>query len=263
MAKDPAFLFYPNDFIGGTMGMTLEEKGAYLELLILQFNKGAFTIEQAKRALGEKFQNLWPHIIDKFSEVSGSYHNPRLKEEIEKRKSYSASRRKNREKKDMNNICVTYDKDMIKTGDTNVKTYVPHMENENENRNKDVNEDKGGVGEKEETLIPILLNIFSSKNRTYIRDQERDFPEMLKIIMFLSDGRLPVDKDPIINRWKGIVDFVSSHNFYRNYSIKQINTHIQNILQAKENGKNTGNTQKSDAGKQLINSTGFGKLRSH
>jgi len=38
MAKDPAFLFYPNDYIGGTMGMTFEEKGAYIELLMLQFN---------------------------------------------------------------------------------------------------------------------------------------------------------------------------------------------------------------------------------
>jgi len=26
MSKDPAFLFYPNDYIGGTMGMTFEEK---------------------------------------------------------------------------------------------------------------------------------------------------------------------------------------------------------------------------------------------
>ena len=43
MAKDPAFLFYPNDYIGGTMGMTFEEKGAYIELLMLQFNRGHMT----------------------------------------------------------------------------------------------------------------------------------------------------------------------------------------------------------------------------
>jgi hypothetical protein len=43
MSKDPAFLFYPNDYIGGTMGMTFEEKGAYMELLMLQFNRGHMT----------------------------------------------------------------------------------------------------------------------------------------------------------------------------------------------------------------------------
>lgn len=36
MTKSPAFLFYPGDWLGGTLGMTLEEKGAYMELLILQ-----------------------------------------------------------------------------------------------------------------------------------------------------------------------------------------------------------------------------------
>ena len=43
MAKDPAFLFYPNDWLGGTMGMTFEEKGAYMELLMMQFNRGHMT----------------------------------------------------------------------------------------------------------------------------------------------------------------------------------------------------------------------------
>ena len=58
MAKDPAFLFYPNDYMGGTLGMTLEEKGAYMELLILQFNKGHFTIDQAKKLLNGSFERL-------------------------------------------------------------------------------------------------------------------------------------------------------------------------------------------------------------
>jgi uncharacterized protein YdaU (DUF1376 family) len=39
MAKDPAFLFYPTDWLGGTMGMTFEQKGAYMNFLMLQFNK--------------------------------------------------------------------------------------------------------------------------------------------------------------------------------------------------------------------------------
>ena len=43
MARDHAFLFYPNDYIGGTMGMTLVEKVAYIELLMFQFNRGDMT----------------------------------------------------------------------------------------------------------------------------------------------------------------------------------------------------------------------------
>ena len=38
--KDPAFLFYSNDFLSGTMLMTDEETGQYIKLLCLQHQKG-------------------------------------------------------------------------------------------------------------------------------------------------------------------------------------------------------------------------------
>lgn len=79
MAKDPAFLFYPNDYMGGTLGMTLEEKGAYMELLILQFNKGHFTIEQAKKLLNGSFERLWDVVKEKFKEdETHGFFNERL-----------------------------------------------------------------------------------------------------------------------------------------------------------------------------------------
>ena len=40
MAKDPAFLFYPNDFDCATRFFTDEEVGIYLSLLIAQFQNG-------------------------------------------------------------------------------------------------------------------------------------------------------------------------------------------------------------------------------
>jgi hypothetical protein len=59
-------------------------------------------------------------IFSKFKKDNdGKFYNERLKEEIEKRKAYSESRRNNRKKKE----------DMIDIS----KTYVQHMENENEN----------------------------------------------------------------------------------------------------------------------------------
>jgi hypothetical protein len=61
-------------------------------------------------------------IFSKFKKDNdGKFYNERLKEEIEKRKAYSESRRNNRKKKE----------DMIDIS----KTYVQHMENENENEN--------------------------------------------------------------------------------------------------------------------------------
>lgn len=93
MAKDPAFLFYPNDWLGGTMGMTFEEKGAYMELLMLQFNRGHMTKDMIGRTVGQ----LWVNIKDKFKEDSdGCFYNERLEDEKNKRKAFSESRRNNR-----------------------------------------------------------------------------------------------------------------------------------------------------------------------
>ena len=121
--KDPAFLFYPGDWLGGTMGMTFEEKGAYFELLIFQFNNGSFTKAQAKHVLSICSTSIFEKIIKKFDFKNGLYFNNRLKQEIIKRKKYSASRRKN----------ATGKNKEIKN-----KTYAKHMENENKNENSKI-----------------------------------------------------------------------------------------------------------------------------
>jgi uncharacterized protein YdaU (DUF1376 family) len=92
MAKDPAFLFYPNDWLGGTLGMTFEEKGAYIELLMMQFNRGHMT----KHMIGQTVGQLWVNIEDKFQvDSKGLYFNKRLEIEKEKRKNFTESRRNN------------------------------------------------------------------------------------------------------------------------------------------------------------------------
>ena len=92
MSKDPAFLFYPNDYLGGTMGMTFEEKGAYIDLLMLQFNRGHMT----EHMIGHTVGQLWKNIKDKFiQDPTGLWYNVRLDEEKSKRMAFTQSRRNN------------------------------------------------------------------------------------------------------------------------------------------------------------------------
>lgn len=92
MAKDPAFLFYPGDWIAGTMGMTLEEKGAYMELLMAQFNQGHMTTHMVGRMVGQ----LWVNIQHKFvQDGEGKWYNVRLESEQLKRKQFTDSRKNN------------------------------------------------------------------------------------------------------------------------------------------------------------------------
>jgi hypothetical protein len=93
MGKDPAFLFYPNDWVGGTMGMTFEQKGAYMELLMAQFNRGHMTTDMIAQLVGQH----WDMIKVKFvQDENGLWYNQRLELEKERRKNYTQSRLNNR-----------------------------------------------------------------------------------------------------------------------------------------------------------------------
>jgi len=136
MGKDPAFLFYPNDWLGGTLGMTFEEKGAYLELLMLQFNRGHMTAHMIGQTVGQ----LWDKIKDKFvCDSNGLYYNERLESEVEKRRNYCESRKNNISGKNQysnNSGHMTTHTTSHMDGHT-----TGHMENENGNRNNSIDID--------------------------------------------------------------------------------------------------------------------------
>ncbi len=93
MAKDPAFLFYPGDWQGGTTGMSFEEKGAYMDVLMMQFNRGHMTEHMIRHVIGQ----LWVNIQCKFVQDSeGLWFNERLELEKDKRKSFVNSRFNNK-----------------------------------------------------------------------------------------------------------------------------------------------------------------------
>ena len=65
MAKDPAFLFYPGDWLGGTMTFNREQKGAYMDLLMVQFNSGHMCLDDIKAVLGPDFDTMWERKLKK------------------------------------------------------------------------------------------------------------------------------------------------------------------------------------------------------
>jgi uncharacterized protein YdaU (DUF1376 family) len=130
MAKDPAFLFYPNDWLGGTMGMTFEEKGAYMDLLMLQFNRGHMTSHMVGQVIGQLEAEVQAEILAKFKiDANGLYYNTRLDIEVEKRKTFIQSRN--------NNILG---KNQYTKSNGHMEAHMSghvtsHMENENEDVN--------------------------------------------------------------------------------------------------------------------------------
>lgn len=123
MAKDPAFLFYYQDFLVGTDDFKNEEVGAYIRCLCIQAAKGGISENHMKKICeSPQIQNV---IKKKFIwyQDEGVFRNDRLSEEIEKRRKYCESRSNN--KKGKKHIKITS------------KSYDQHMEDEDENEIED------------------------------------------------------------------------------------------------------------------------------
>ncbi len=138
MAKDPAFLFYSQDFITGTQFFTDEQLGKYTRLLCAQHQHGHLSEVQVNYIC----RTHDPTIMKKFTQdKNGLFFNERLDYEIKKRKSFCNSRREN--------ITKRYKEKETYISSTCVDHMYIHMENENENENENINETrKRGLGKK-------------------------------------------------------------------------------------------------------------------
>lgn len=137
MAKDPAFLFYPNDFTSGTQFFSNEQVGKYLRLLLAQHQHGHLTGKQMQIVCGGIAD---AEILEKFLiDSDGKYYNKRLDDEIVKRKKHS--------EKQKENANMRWHKNGIDLA----------MPLENRNRNKDVIINKKEKEEKNEIRENVFL----------------------------------------------------------------------------------------------------------
>lgn len=215
MAKDPAILFYTSDFLSGTFTLTDEQIGRYIKLLCLQHQKGFLTEKDMLNICKSYDEDIYL----KFVNENGKFYNKRMREEIEKRIKYSESRRNNRinkdsSKKDMNNIC---------------KSYVEHMENENENINEDIINNKSYIklfekvnlefklNNEFENLILTWLKYKSEKNQSY---KETGLKTLIKGLLKDSNNNIELARDMIENSMKNNYAGIFKVNAKQNNRLK-------------------------------------------
>lgn len=168
MGKDPAFLFYPGDWLGGVMTFSRSHKGAYMDLLMCQFNNGHMSLQDIKTVLGSDFPMWDEKLKGKFrQDDNGLFFNEKLENEATKRKKFTQSRKENLRHKD--NHTVT------------------RMENVNENKDCIENNEKKSNFENEWFLAfdEITIERFQMHYR----------PLGLNIDELLKDFRLKCDND--------------------------------------------------------------------
>lgn len=118
MAKDPAVLFYTNDFLSGVSSLTMEERGQYITLLALQHQNGHLS----KKAININVPNCSQDVLDKFLiDDNGLYYQKRMDEETEKRRLFVESRYANGYKggRPKNNLVVNHKDNHIEDEDVN------------------------------------------------------------------------------------------------------------------------------------------------
>jgi hypothetical protein len=166
--KDPAVLFYTQDFITGTILMTDEQRGKYILLLCLQHQNGKLTERDMLKICKEKDEDIW----NKFYQEDGYFYNKRMLLETQKRNNYTESRRRNLQK--------------TSHMDSHMNT---HMENENENENINGNKEENfkiKVFEFAEKYPEKMLNAFCAywtewnKSKTKMRWQLQEVFEISK-----------------------------------------------------------------------------------
>jgi len=106
MAKDPALLFYTNDFLSGTFTMTNEEVGKYIRLLCLQHQKTRLSENEFNKVLGNSAEEVRQKFTEEIIGGQKYYFQERLRHESQRRKDYSESRRNNRNKGDNDNVHI-------------------------------------------------------------------------------------------------------------------------------------------------------------
>ena len=120
MAKDPAFPFYTQDFLVGTMYMTNEQVGIYIRLLCSQHQHGGLIDKIAfETAVGKH-----DIVRSKFVETEDGFYNERLMNEMIKRQKKSSNLSQNALKR-------------WNQYKSNAKAMQMNMQCEIENENKD------------------------------------------------------------------------------------------------------------------------------
>lgn len=144
MAKDPAFLFYSQDFFTGVATLNWEDRGKFISILCLMHQQGRMTEETIRFLVGSVSDNL----KRKFSiDEKGLWFNERLEFETAKRNAFTESRRNNGGKGGR---------------PKNIKPNDKPNKNHTVNRMEDVNENENVINIKKSKL-EIFEELFSDE----------------------------------------------------------------------------------------------------
>jgi uncharacterized protein YdaU (DUF1376 family) len=254
MAKDPAFLFYTQDFTTGTQFLSDEQIGKYIRLLCAQHQHGHLS-EKHMLHICKTYDK---EVFDKFiKDDDGNYYNERLEHEVNRRKTYSESRRNNAKHPK---------KQRVKNSKAYAKHMPEHMENENintiikqlvERLNIEVPENE----KKYTTMLVVkMFQAFLDENPDYFHHKETDYAACLQIAYHIAGMKKWSKHDVIngkmgdcLNSWQSIIQYIKDDKWFSGRSLSDLSSVkewqrlTQQMSKHTTNGKSTTTKQSSSA----------------
>jgi len=244
MAKDPATLWYWNDWNGGTMTLTRHHKGCYMDLLSAQFNAGPLSLEQIKTVLGQD-QAVWTVLSKKFKKEVNSdgvevFFNERMEAEKEKRRAFALKQKMNGSKggrKPKQNPGLLPKQSLLED----------ESEDENKNGSKDVGTGEGKI------VLPIdgFLSNSLDKKLLLTEIQIGASVEFIRI----KCGITMTDSE-IIEQWEAFkIQQFEKKEWYN--SFHDLLNHFRNSLKLEKinNGNKNGTARKNNSHRAVITGT--------
>lgn len=259
MAKDPTFPFYAQDFIVTTLRWSRAMKGLQIDLMAESWINGGLIDEDGHPAgLMDEDIILWNKIKHRWEMKNNVWIDTELEElrtrrENFRKKQTEIGKKGGRPKK----ITVTNESQPLNDlENTKPNPYYKNngnktlLENGTESESENLIENVSNHSRLAKVLIPTMLDSWKKLNPTYPEDREKDYHALQHLAKFITQ-RLGIQYDPddeqtiekILSTWEKMAGFVVGHDFFRNYSIAQIDTHSQNILQSLNNASGKTNSQ--------------------
>lgn len=155
MAKDPAFLFYSQDFIVGVQTMTHEDRGKYITILCQMHQQGRLDEETIRFMVGSVSDKLR---LKFKQDERGLWYNERLELETARRNNFTESRR-------INGKSGGRPKKAKASAKPKQKLMQNHMDNHMGNVNEDVNviDNRKGVQGENKFTEQYFAEVFDSR----------------------------------------------------------------------------------------------------
>lgn len=202
MAKDPAFLFYPGDYLRDTQCLSESVQVAYDRIMCEHMRNICITQQQLNFFTKRLTKDQKDELLQVLTKTLAGFQIQWVAESIEKRRNYSDSRRKNREghKKEPKNIS---------------KSYVSHMENENENENVIVNNKKESKiifpfdSKQFKTAWDAWVSYRNEIKKPYRSDMSRQ-AALKTLSKYSEQTAIQMIEQSIANGWQGLFEIKSN-----------------------------------------------------